>query len=588
MTIAVSSYPGKYTAARKQARRFMSEHPGDEGFLPLLSEALGDARPAGEYELGLFEVPLKKVIGTCTAGRRAAFAGNFMPLWHPISEPASKWMHVYQAHEEEGLREPIKAYEYLGYHYVQEGHKRVSVLKASGAYSVLAEVIRVLPTWNEEDSDVAVLYEYYRHERRLPVRDMWFSRPGRLTALFEMAEQAAGDRVRGDQMLRNCFAHFRRVYHENEYGTWPMTTGDAFFSYVQVFGMDEQISARTMKGNMAACALQWHHELALEGLTPPAAKEEHRIILPYIAKIQPLTLAFAFEGTPETNELTRLHSIAQHKLSVLRPDVVVKTCEDLPPDDSAWPEFERLLSGRPHYLFASSPAHARLVWRAGLLHPETIAMHMGPGYRPERRMVTCAGRTREPAFLAGALAGMLTATNCIAVVTSPDSWEMRPAVFAAGAALTNPNARIFWYDGPSVPWHRIKAAFAVCKTDIAWLPARADKKLTQRLFPGVYACLCALSAANASPSEMWAAAAWHWHVFYMALTADPPAVVHENGCPAMRLRPGLNTGLMQFHQYDALLTPGTRQLMQFIRQGVISGELETPDEMPGNLSKVEL
>ena len=47
------------------------------------------------------------------------------------TEFAAKWAGLCAAHlSDEGIRDPIKCYEYLGNFYVQEGNKRVSVLKS--------------------------------------------------------------------------------------------------------------------------------------------------------------------------------------------------------------------------------------------------------------------------------------------------------------------------------------------------------------------------------------------------------------------------------------------------------------------------
>ena len=51
---------------------------------------------------------------------------------------------LYRAHIEEGIREPIKAYEFMNKFYVEEGNKRVSVLNCVGAVSIPGTVTRIL------------------------------------------------------------------------------------------------------------------------------------------------------------------------------------------------------------------------------------------------------------------------------------------------------------------------------------------------------------------------------------------------------------------------------------------------------------
>ena len=43
---------------------------------------------------------------------------------------------------------PIVAYEFMNQYYVQEGNKRVSVLKYVGAFSITASVTRLIPKEN--------------------------------------------------------------------------------------------------------------------------------------------------------------------------------------------------------------------------------------------------------------------------------------------------------------------------------------------------------------------------------------------------------------------------------------------------------
>ena len=90
----------------------------------VLDDILDDAMLVGRVELGVLEIPTEQIVGTKTRGRRLAFADNFMPLMEPDSEFAFKWMELCAAHlGDEGIREPIRCYEYMGRFYVQEGNK---------------------------------------------------------------------------------------------------------------------------------------------------------------------------------------------------------------------------------------------------------------------------------------------------------------------------------------------------------------------------------------------------------------------------------------------------------------------------------
>ena len=114
----------------------------------------------GRVDMGVIEVPTEQVVGTKSAGRRSAFASDFMPLLDMDTEFAQKWMALCAAHlGDEGIRDPIRCYEYMGRFYVQEGNKRVSVLKSYGAPTIPAYVIRMIPVWTE-DPAVAAYYDF--------------------------------------------------------------------------------------------------------------------------------------------------------------------------------------------------------------------------------------------------------------------------------------------------------------------------------------------------------------------------------------------------------------------------------------------
>ena len=101
-----------YLSARKLGRRYVSDN-GERGYLPVLDDRLHGVEIMGEINLGYHEIPLKKIIGTKTAGRSNSFAGNFMPLLADDTEFALKWQAVYSSQMKEGIREPIKVYEYI-------------------------------------------------------------------------------------------------------------------------------------------------------------------------------------------------------------------------------------------------------------------------------------------------------------------------------------------------------------------------------------------------------------------------------------------------------------------------------------------
>lgn len=150
-----------YINARKQGRRRYQQAVarGEYPYLPVLDEILKNTDIVSEVSLGLMDVPLEKIVGTKTAGRTQSFANNFMPLLAEKTEFGAKWAYLYDHQIDEGIHDPILAYEFMNRYYVQEGNKRVSVLKYVNAYSITASVIRLIPRRTDE-LDNKLYYEF--------------------------------------------------------------------------------------------------------------------------------------------------------------------------------------------------------------------------------------------------------------------------------------------------------------------------------------------------------------------------------------------------------------------------------------------
>jgi hypothetical protein len=86
---------------------------GQFPYLPVLDEILSEADIQTEQNMGLVQVPLDFVVGTSTMGRTYSFAANFMPILDWETEFAVKWSNLSDAQMNEGIRDPIKAFEHM-------------------------------------------------------------------------------------------------------------------------------------------------------------------------------------------------------------------------------------------------------------------------------------------------------------------------------------------------------------------------------------------------------------------------------------------------------------------------------------------
>ena len=141
-----------YSAAQRLGRKSYQDAlvHGKYPYLPVLDKILSYTEISATVSLGVIDIPLSRLVGTKTDDRTNAFANNFMPLLPDQSEFAEKWQRVYQYQVNEGISDPIIAFEYMNQFYVQEGNKRVSVLKYLGAYSIRGSVTRLVPKRTED------------------------------------------------------------------------------------------------------------------------------------------------------------------------------------------------------------------------------------------------------------------------------------------------------------------------------------------------------------------------------------------------------------------------------------------------------
>ena len=170
----------EYLSALKQGLREKAELEiaGKSGNPAVLDALVPDIAGASTQEVGLLEIPAERIIGTRSIGRITAFTPSFRPLLDANSEFGLKWMNLCDAHlGSTGIRDPILCYEYLGAFYVQEGNKRVSVLRHFGALRIPAIVRRVLPQPSEEPRIIAY-YEFLDFFRVTRLYTVQFRRPG--------------------------------------------------------------------------------------------------------------------------------------------------------------------------------------------------------------------------------------------------------------------------------------------------------------------------------------------------------------------------------------------------------------------------
>ena len=194
-----------YGKARRDGLRIYTQalQAHEDPYLPVLETRVPGLTSLSRLSLGIMAVPLSRVLGSVSEGRSKAFTKNFLPILEGGSEFAAKWDHLYESVESEGVNQPITALEYMGYYYVIEGNKRVSVMKAMGARDIEADVTRVYPP-RTEDPDVVSYYEYCDFTKETGLYAILFSRPGSYQKLVSLPGMKAGEpRMRSSLCVRS-------------------------------------------------------------------------------------------------------------------------------------------------------------------------------------------------------------------------------------------------------------------------------------------------------------------------------------------------------------------------------------------------
>lgn len=215
-----------------QARMLRGEKPT----LEVLDDILPGVGLYHEVPLGVVQIPTDQIVGTKTDGRSSSFAGNFMPILQENSEFAGKWSALSTSHVMEGIRDPIKAYEYMNKFYVLEGNKRVSVLKYFGAFSIPGDVIRIVPRRTEEKEN-KIYFEFLDFYQCAPINYIWFTQEGSFARLQEEVGKKPGEAWTEEDLLtfKSVYTTFAAEYKTRGGDKYRITPGDAFLSFISLY-----------------------------------------------------------------------------------------------------------------------------------------------------------------------------------------------------------------------------------------------------------------------------------------------------------------------------------------------------------------
>ncbi|MBR3308244.1 MAG: BMP family ABC transporter substrate-binding protein [Lachnospiraceae bacterium] len=453
--MAVSDYQKALKLGDKEYRICVAK--GMYPYLPVLDELVSRVEIEAQVNLGLVEIPIKQIVGTYSAGRTTAFARNFMPILEPNSEFATKWAQLYDELEEDGLRDPIKAFEFNNRFYVMEGNKRVSVSKFMDAVSIEGSVTRMVPKRSDEP-EIRLYYEFMEFYELTGINYLYMSREGNFRKLLKQTgstEEKWTKEQKSD--FSAFFSFFEKEFSPRATGKLTITAGDAVVLYLSIYGYKEALEKNQteIKSDIARLWNEFVNynsgaEMTLVlNPTPESQKTSFSKLLPRGGS--ETKIAFIHDRSAQESPWTYAHELGRMYVQDVFGDKIAVTSVDRVDNEDADDVFDAAVEAGNKVIFATSPKLMSAALRAAVKHPEAIILNcsMNLGHKTIRSYYL---RMYEAKFIMGAIAGAMNDSGNIGYLCDYPIHGTTAEInaFACGVQMTRPSAKVY------LEWHTVK------------------------------------------------------------------------------------------------------------------------------------
>ncbi len=533
---------------------------GEYPYLPALDEIVDSRSVQTEEPLGLVSIPLNQIVGTKTAGRQAAFASNFMPLMPDNSEFAYKWDGVVKYHLDQGVSDPIVAYEYLNRFYVLEGNKRVSVLKYFHADSIEGSVTRLVP-YPTDTIENQIYYEYMSFYKDSQINFVSFSKRGSFQLLIEAVGKKPGERWTDDEKIdfRSLYNRFTEIFLAKGGDDLKITPGDALLFYLSLYPY-ESVLAKTTEEMKVDIDKIWE-DLPEAGpgqntneavVFKPAQETGGSIFTRFFKsqKVGQLKVAFIHDRPAEVSSWAYTHELGRMQLNQVFGDKIHTDAYFLKESNSDISELiDSVISDGYHMIFTTSTRFLAASLKASIEHPEVKILNCSVG-QPYKTMRTYFGRLYEAKFLCGMIAGTMTPNDKIAYEAPLPNYGTIADInaFTLGAQMTNPRAKVYlhWMSQTDTePLQDLLKRENICVVSDSDMitPASRDRSY------GLYMTGNGLMQRLATPI-------WNWGRFYERIIRDFLQGnwdnVQDSKKPAINYWWGISSGIIDLIMSDEL------------------------------------
>ena len=439
----------QYQTALRQGLKEQKEclSRGESPYPPILDELLVGCNVGATRQMGEAEIPVELFVGMKSAGRTSAFSRSFLPLLPEGTEFHSKWTRLCADHlSDVGIRDALVSYEYLGKFYVQEGNKRLSVLKFNGASRIHTVFYRILPEMSDEPH-IRAYFEFMDFYEHAKMYDVQFTQPGdyaRLTASMGFApdqDWTEEDRRR----FRSGFHYFKKVYAELGGETPPMPPEEALLVWLQVHPYSD-LSALRVTALKKSLSEMWDNFVTTADPDPVVRTEapptEGKASFLNLLKLDHVHVAFVHQRTVETSAWTAAHDLGRQYLEeALGKSVTVHSYFNANTPEEASALLDQAVAERAQVIFTTTPQLIGPSLKASVRYPHVRFLNCSV-HMPYSSVHTYYCRIYEAKFITGAIAGAIADSNYIGYVGSYPIYGVPASInaFALGARMTNPRA----------------------------------------------------------------------------------------------------------------------------------------------------
>ena len=560
--------------AQKEARACAAR--GESPYLPALDEVISGESYTACESLGLIQVPAELIVGTKSAGRTKAFARNYMPLLEEKSEFAAKWCTLCSAHLQEGIRDPIKVYEYMNRFYVEEGNKRVSVLKFFDAISIAAEVKRILPQRNG-DPDIELYYEFVDFYKCSKLLCIEFSKPGGYGELQRLMGKEPDEVWTQEERSRftTTYHYFRQVYEELGGNKLPTTVGDAMLAFMKVYGY-QGLRVKTPSEMRHAVSKVWE-EITLQQeeapidvkLTPEEAKKKSLLsIMLSGGQERELKVGFVHDKNPVLSGWTYAHELGRAYVQRVFKGRIITSSYEQALDGDPLQVIEQAIADGNTTIFTTSPRLLPASLRAAVEHPEVNILNCSLN-KSHRYIRTYYARMYEAKFIIGAIAGTLARDGRVGYICDYPIFGQIAGInaFALGLQMVNPQAVVHleWSSvvGTDVAVRRLtdQGIYLISSQDAARLQEGSRSSF------GLY-------RLEDGQKNVLAMPLWQWGVYYETIIRSilnhSFQSEYEESSKALNYYWGMSAGVVEL-LCSSKLPDSTRKLSELLERAICTG-----------------